>query len=77
VDGRAAGVGAADGRRARRGHAATAIVFVDHGQRIELEAEVVRFEPPAYLEVSLRGDGVAATSQPELEEIEGGTRLTA
>jgi len=32
-------------------------VFVDHGQRIELEAEVVRYEPPAYLEVSLRGDG--------------------
>jgi hypothetical protein len=53
-------------------------VFVDHGQRIELEAEVVRFEPPGYLEVSLRGDGVEATSSQRLEEIDGGgTRLTA
>ena len=52
-------------------------VFVDHGQRIELEAEVVRYEPPAY-EVSLRGDGVEATSSQRLEEIGGGgTRLTA
>ena len=43
-------------------------VFVDHGQRIELEAEVVRYEPPGYLEVSLRGDGVEATSSQRLEE---------
>jgi hypothetical protein len=47
-------------------------VFVDHGQRIELEAEVVRYEPPGYLEVSLRGDGVQM-----LEAIGDGTRLTA
>ena len=52
-------------------------VFVDHGQRIELEAEVIRYEPPAYLEVGLRGDGVAATSSQTLEEIPDGTRLTA
>ena len=52
-------------------------VFVDHGQRIELEAEVVRFEPPGYLEVRLRGDGVEATSSQRLDEIGGGTRLTA
>lgn len=52
-------------------------VFVDHGQRIELEAEVVRYEPPQYLQVSLRGDGVQATSSQMLEEVEGGTRLTA
>ena len=53
-------------------------VFVDHGQRIELEAEVVRYEPPGYLEVSLHGDGVEATSSQRLEEIAGGgTRLTA
>jgi len=36
-------------------------VFVDHGQRIELKAEIVRYEPPSYLEVSLQGDGVEAT----------------
>ena len=52
-------------------------VFVDHGQRIELEAEIVRYEPPSYLEVSLQGDGVEATSSQRLEEIDGGTRLTA
>jgi hypothetical protein len=52
-------------------------VFVDHGQRVELEAEVVRFEPPLHLEVALRGEGVAATSRQELEPVEGGTRLTA
>jgi hypothetical protein len=52
-------------------------VFVDRGHRIELEAEVVRYEPPGYLEVSLRGDGVKATSSQTLEEITGGTRLTA
>jgi hypothetical protein len=52
-------------------------VFVDHGQRIELEAEVVRYEPPRYLQVGLRGDGVEATSSQALEEADGGTRLTA
>jgi hypothetical protein len=52
-------------------------VFVDHGQRIELEADVVRYEPPAYLEVRLRGDGVEATSSQTLEEIPEGTRLVA
>jgi hypothetical protein len=52
-------------------------VFVDHGQRIELEAEVVRYEPPTYLEVSLRGDGVSATSSQRLEETGSGTKLTA
>ena len=52
-------------------------VFVDHGQRIELEAELVRYEPPGYLEVSLRGDGVEATSSQTLAEIPNGTRLTA
>ena len=52
-------------------------VFVDHGHRIELEAEVVRYEPPLHLEVALRGNGVTATSRQELEPVEGGTRLTA
>ena len=52
-------------------------VFVDHGHRIELEAEVVRYEPPLHLEVALRGGGVTATSRQELEPVEGGTRLTA
>jgi hypothetical protein len=52
-------------------------VFVDHGQRIELEAEVVRYEPPRYLEVRLRGQGIESTSSQTLEETGGRTRLTA
>jgi carbon monoxide dehydrogenase subunit G len=52
-------------------------VFVDLGHRIELEAEVVRYEPPRRLEVALRGDGVKATSSQTLEETGSGTRLTA
>jgi hypothetical protein len=52
-------------------------VFVDHGKRVELEAEVVRYEPPGYLEVRLRGDGVESTSCQTLEETGTGTRLTA
>jgi hypothetical protein len=52
-------------------------VFVDHGQRVELEAEVVRYEPPHGIEVVLRGDGVEATSRQSLETMDGGTRLTA
>ena len=52
-------------------------VFVDHGQRVELEAEVVRYEPPHRLEVALKGDGVVATSSQILEETDGGTRLMA
>jgi hypothetical protein len=52
-------------------------VFVDHGQRVELEAEVVRFEPPRLLEVRLLGDGIEATSSQTLEDLGGRTRLTA
>jgi carbon monoxide dehydrogenase subunit G len=50
--------------------------FVDHGQRIELEAEVVRREPPKLLEVRLRGDLFEATSTQRLEEEGAGTRLS-
>jgi uncharacterized protein YndB with AHSA1/START domain len=52
-------------------------VFVDHGQRVELEAEVVRFEPPRFLEVRLVGEGIQATSSQTLEDLGGRTRLTA
>jgi hypothetical protein len=52
-------------------------VFLDHGQRIELEAEVARYEPPRYLEVRLRGEGVVATSSQTLEALDGGTRVIA
>jgi hypothetical protein len=52
-------------------------VFEDHGQRIELEAEVVALEPPRAVEVRLVGDAFEATSRSQLEEDGAGTRLTA
>jgi carbon monoxide dehydrogenase subunit G len=51
-------------------------VFVDHGHRIELEAEVARHEPPSTLQVRLRGAMFEATSWQRLEPTEVGTRLT-
>jgi hypothetical protein len=51
-------------------------VFLDHGQRIELEAEVERHEPPRLLRVRLIADSFQATSTQRLEETESGTRLT-
>jgi carbon monoxide dehydrogenase subunit G len=51
-------------------------VFLQHGQRIELEAEVVRHEPPRLLQVRLRGSGFEATSTQRLEPTGAGTRLT-
>jgi carbon monoxide dehydrogenase subunit G len=51
-------------------------VFVDRGHRIELEAEVVRQEPPSMLQVRLRGAMFEAMSRQRLELTEAGTRLT-
>jgi hypothetical protein len=51
-------------------------VFVDHGQRIELEAEVERHEPPCLLVVRLKGNMFEATSTQTLEATPTGTRLT-
>jgi beta-phosphoglucomutase-like phosphatase (HAD superfamily) len=51
-------------------------VFLDHGQRIELEAEVERHEPPRLLRVRLIADAFEATSTQWLEPIPAGTRLT-
>ena len=51
-------------------------VFVDHGQRIELEAEVVEEEPPRLLQVRLEGRVFDATSTQRLEAAGAGTRLT-
>jgi hypothetical protein len=52
-------------------------VFEDHGQRIELEAEVVALEPPRALAVRLVAGAFEATSRSRLEEGGPGTRLTA
>jgi carbon monoxide dehydrogenase subunit G len=51
-------------------------VFEDHGQRIELEAEVERRDSPRLLVVRLRGRAFEATSTQQLEEVGEGTRLS-
>jgi uncharacterized protein YndB with AHSA1/START domain len=51
-------------------------VFEDHGQRIELEAEVERRDAPRLLVVRLRGSAFEATSTQRLEEAGEGTRLS-
>jgi hypothetical protein len=51
-------------------------VFEDHGHRIDIEAEVVRHEPPRLLEVRLRANAFEATSKQRLEAAGDGTRLT-
>jgi hypothetical protein len=52
-------------------------VFEDLGRRVELEAEVVEFEPPRLLAVHLVSDVFEATSTSRLEALAGGTRLAA
>jgi uncharacterized protein YndB with AHSA1/START domain len=51
-------------------------VFDDHGHRIELEAEVTRYEPPHRLEVHLVAAAFTARSNHVVEEASGGSRLT-
>jgi uncharacterized membrane protein len=53
-------------------------VFEDHGQRIELEAELVEVEPSRRLTAKLVSEGFESTSSQRLEDTGGGgTRLTA
>ncbi len=52
-------------------------VFEDHGQRIELEAEIVQVEAPRTIVVQLVSDAFEATISQRLEEEDGRTRLTA
>ena len=51
-------------------------VFVDRGQRIEIEADVERHESPSLLQVRLKADLFIATSTQRLEPTAGATRLT-
>ena len=51
-------------------------VFEDHGQRIELDAEIVEWEPSARLAIRLRSRLFEATVRQRLEERDGRTRLT-
>ena len=52
-------------------------VFEDHGQRIELEAELVVVEPDERLTARLVSKGFESTSSQRLEATREGTRLTA
>ena len=51
-------------------------VFVDHGHRVEIEAEIMRYEPPHRLEVHLVADAFSARSTHVVAEEGGGSRLT-
>jgi uncharacterized protein YndB with AHSA1/START domain len=51
-------------------------VFVDHGHRVEIEAEITRYEPPRRLEVRLVADAFSARSTHVVEEAGRGSRLT-
>ena len=51
-------------------------VFEDHGQRVELDAEIVEWEPSARLAIRLRSRLFEATVRQRLEERDGRTRLT-
>lgn len=51
-------------------------VFEDHGQRVELEAELEAYEPPERLLVRLTSRMLEATSEQRLEPVDGRTRLT-
>jgi uncharacterized protein YndB with AHSA1/START domain len=52
-------------------------VFEDHGQRIELEAELVEVAPAKRLTARLVSKGFESTSSQRLEATGEGTRLTA
>ncbi len=52
-------------------------VFEDRGQRIEIDAEVVTYEPNELLATRLRSQAFEATASQTLEERDGRTRVTA
>jgi uncharacterized protein YndB with AHSA1/START domain len=52
-------------------------VFEDHGQRIELEAELVEVDEPHGIVVQLAADAFDATITQRLDEEDGGTRISA
>lgn len=51
-------------------------VFEDHGQRVELEAELVELERDRRLRVRLDNRGFDSTSTQELEDVGGATRVS-
>ncbi len=51
-------------------------VFEDHGQRFEIDAEVVAYEPPSRVAIRLVASAFESTVTQELAEANGGTSLT-
>ncbi len=51
-------------------------VFEDHGQRVEIDAEVVEYEPDERFATRLRSKLFKATASQRLEERDGRTRVT-
>jgi uncharacterized protein YndB with AHSA1/START domain len=51
-------------------------VFEDHGQRVEIDAEVVEWEPAERVATRLRSAVFEATARQRLEPAGAGTRLT-
>ena len=51
-------------------------VFEERGQRVEIDAEVAEWAPPARLVLRLRSRVFEATGAQELEDLGGRTRLT-
>ena len=51
-------------------------VFEDHGQRFEIDAEIVEWEPSERLATRLRSNAFASTGRQRLERLDGRTRLT-
>ena len=51
-------------------------VFEDRGHRVEIDAEVVEWEPPERLATRLRSSAFVGTARQRLESRNGGTRLT-
>ena len=51
-------------------------VFEDHGQRVEIDAEVLERDPPRRLVVRLHASAFEATSTQRLEPVRDGSRLT-
>lgn len=51
-------------------------VFEERGQRIEIDAEIVEWEPSERLTTRLRSKAFASTGRQRLERLDGRTRLT-
>jgi len=51
-------------------------VFEDHGQRVEIDAEIVEWQPSERLATRLRSKAFSSTGRQRLERLDGRTRLT-